>query len=407
MQTKQTAAIVLLCNEQGIIRALLYQQLPNGHRFREGQPFPTSMAPGSIGKADNFFAILQTQGTALGWKMHVAVGEGLLGLHFVGITNGRDSLILGADTHAEILRLAKELNPINTELFTGLSTTLAEWTTEQKPTQIATDDHLYEELSQVNNELLTTQRALAKANAILAKLNEEKNHFLGMAAHDMRGPLGVIQMYSDFLIDDNAGKLEQEQLEFLSIIRSTSTFILQLVDDLLDLTKIEAGRLDLDLQPTDLCGLIAHNVKLNQLLATHKSITLSFEHELQIPYILVDAAKIQQVLNNLISNAIKFSNPHSTVYIHLQKNEDAVTLSVRDQGQGIPAAELDRLFIPFQKTSVRSTGGEPSTGLGLAIVRRIIMGHQGTIFVNSVVDQGSTFVISLPISNSLEETAHE
>ena len=134
MQQKQTAAIALFCNAQGIIRALLYHQLPTTHKFIEGQPFPASMAPGSVEKAHKFFDTLQAQGTALDWEMNVILGEELLGLRFVGITSGRDCLILGAETSGEIMRLSKELKPLNAGLFTALSAVLAQWRVQQKQT---------------------------------------------------------------------------------------------------------------------------------------------------------------------------------------------------------------------------------------------------------------------------------
>jgi signal transduction histidine kinase len=114
--------------------------------------------------------------------------------------------------------------------------------------------------------------------------------------------------------------------------------------------------------------------------------------------VLVDVPKIEQVLNNLISNAGKFSASNSTVEVRAYKNDTEIVISVKDEGQGIPADEVDRLFIPFGNLSVKSTGGEQSTGLGLAIVKRIVEGHKGRIWVQSEVGVGSTFSFSLPLT---------
>ncbi len=111
---------------------------------------------------------------------------------------------------------------------------------------------------------------------------------------------------------------------------------------------------------------------------------------------MIDPAKINQVLNNLITNAIKFSSPESAVEVSLTKSGDDAIISVKDQGQGIPAKEIDKLFNPFQRTSVRTTGGEDSTGLGLAIVRKIVVGHKGKVWVESEVGVGSTFYVAIP-----------
>jgi signal transduction histidine kinase len=174
--------------------------------------------------------------------------------------------------------------------------------------------------------------------------------------------------------------------------------MLRLVTDLLHISKIEAGKLQLELKETDFSGLLERNVELNRLLAAQKQIDIQLSQEEDIPALRVDAAKIEQVLNNLIGNAVKFSHPHTEVEVRAARRESDVVVNVRDEGQGIPAGELDRLFIPFASLSVRGTAGEQSTGLGLAIARRIVEGHGGEIWVRSEVGVGSTFSFSLPLA---------
>ena len=255
---------------------------------------------------------------------------------------------------------------------------------------------LRKNLLSANNELSNLSRKLQKTNAELIKLNELKNQFLGMAAHDLRNPIGVILSYSDFLLEEAADVLKEEHAKFLAIIRKSSEFMLSLLDNLLDIAKIESGRLDLDLEPADLVALIQNNLMLNQSLADKKAIRIIFLSDAPLTTVLIDRTKIEQVLNNLISNAVKFSLPGTTVEVHISKNADHLTVSVRDEGQGIPEAERQKLFQPFSRTSVKSTGGEKSTGLGLAIVRKIVLGHGGKIGVDSEVGRGSTFYFTLP-----------
>ena len=257
------------------------------------------------------------------------------------------------------------------------------------------DDRLYDDLSRLNNDLATAQRELAKSNAELDRLNIQKNELLGIAAHDLRNPLQVILTYSHFLLEE-ASDLAPEHREFVRTIRSSSRFMLRLVDDLLDVARIEAGTLDLDLAPVDLDALVEHNVALNRVLAEPKGIRIELRREGRLPELVLDAAKIEQVLNNLIGNAVKFSPPGSTVEVRLAAGEDGVTLSVRDQGDGIKPEELESLFRPFQKGRNRSTAGEKSTGLGLAIVKRIVEGHRGEIRVESAPGEGSVFHVRLP-----------
>ncbi len=260
------------------------------------------------------------------------------------------------------------------------------------------DEALYEELTKLNNELVNLHRDMAKKNVELEKVNEQKNRLLGMAAHDLRNPLGVIHTYAEFLETEASAVLTAEQREFVTTIKESSDFMLRMVTDLLNVSAIEAGQLKLDRQPADLSRLIQRSVTLNGLLATKKDIALDFDSQAAFPTLSLDAGKIEQVLNNLISNAIKFSHRGTRVRILLTSNNQAVTVSVRDQGQGIPAEEFPKLFKPFSNLSVRPTAGEQSTGLGLAIVRRIVEGHGGRIWIDSEVDKGSTFTFTLPIT---------
>jgi signal transduction histidine kinase len=253
----------------------------------------------------------------------------------------------------------------------------------------------YEEFSRLNNELTNLQRELAGRNAELARLNEQKNRFLGMAAHDLRSPLGVILTYASFLEED-ATELRPEHREFLRIIRRSSEFVSQMLTDLLDMSAIESGQLQLNSQSVDVGSLVAHSVAVNRALAAPKQIEVVLAPVPPLPPIAIDPGKIEQVLNNLISNAVKFSHSGSRVTVRVSRGEDIVTVSVEDAGQGIPQADLSKLFKPFSTTSVRATAGEQSVGLGLAIVQRIVEVHGGRTWVESEVARGSVFHFTLP-----------
>jgi signal transduction histidine kinase len=258
---------------------------------------------------------------------------------------------------------------------------------------------LRKNLLSANNELSNLGRELQKKNAELVKLNDLKNQFLGMAAHDLRNPIGVILTYSDFILEEAGKVLGEEHRQFLTTIHKSSDFMLSILNDLLDITKIESGRLELDLEPADLTALIDHNVTLNRVLAVKKSIQIQFQHDEDLPPTPVDRGKIDQVLNNLISNAVKFSVAGTTVVVRAFRSDGQVTVSVKDEGPGIPEEERQKLFRPFSRTSVQSTGGEKSTGLGLAIVKKIIQGHRGKIWVESGIGIGSTFYFTLPLES--------
>jgi signal transduction histidine kinase len=240
------------------------------------------------------------------------------------------------------------------------------------------------------------QRELARRNVEPANLTQAENHLLSMAARRLRGPIGNIKSESEVLMNDAACTLTAEQRDFVQIICDSSESMLRLINDLLDISRIEAGDLSLDPTTTDLVKLVKQILGPLALIAEHKHIRLEFTHDEMIPELSIDGPKMEQVLNNLISNAIKFSHPGTVTCVSLTLADEGVYLRVRDQGQGIPAHEVETLFKPFQRTSVRSTGGESSTGLGLAIVQRIVQGHGGVITVTSEVGRGTEVIVLLP-----------
>lgn len=253
------------------------------------------------------------------------------------------------------------------------------------------------ERHRIRTELEEVTSALRVKNAELARANDEKNRFLGIAAHDMRNPLGVVLGYTEVMLAGDAGPITDDQTEILRSMNSSIEFMLGLINDLLDFSMIQAGAIRLDLQPADLVALVRKTVATNQVLADKKRIKIVFEPRCQLPPLVIDTRKFEQVLNNMLSNAIKFSHPGTRVDVRVTREEENAILSITDQGVGIPRSEVDTLFRPFQKTSARSTGGERSTGLGLAIVRNIVESHGGQIECESEVGQGSTFRLSLPI----------
>lgn len=249
---------------------------------------------------------------------------------------------------------------------------------------------------QTNAKLEASRSELENQNTKLAALNSEKNRFIGMASHDLRNPLGVIMGYSEFLLDPNMEFGDAERREMLQTIASTSQFMLRLVEDLLNVAQIESGQLNLERQTLDIVQLVRTNATLNQMLAQAKKTTIAVHADFPSKQVSVDRAKIEQVLNNLVTNAVKFSPPASMVDVRIGEGGGEITVSVTDRGPGIPESERGKLFQPFQRTSVKSTAGESSTGLGLLIARRIVEGHGGRIWVDSEVGHGSTFAFALP-----------
>jgi signal transduction histidine kinase len=395
----RTPGLALRCDAAGMITEIISDDLEVGARITIGQSF-ASFVGGAADRAEDFLAALRTRKAAFNWELDVTEADGrTTPWHFAGSVIEDNLLIVGARSRAGVAHIHQELLEINNEQANALRAALKDLSLHTRAARPDRDTYLYEELSRLNNDLATAQRELAKKNAELGRLNDLKNQFLGIAAHDLRNPLEVILAYSDFLLNEADTKLDAQQVGFIHKINSSSEFMLALVNDLLDISRIEAGRLELDLSPIDVAALVSRNVSLNRVLAAKKEIDISLEHDESVGRMMLDAPKIEQVLNNLIGNAIKFSPPGSRVEVKLARFDGRMIISVTDEGPGISPEELEKLFRPFERGRAQSTAGEKSTGLGLAIVKRIIEGHGGDIRVESATGKGAVFSVSLPLNS--------
>ncbi len=237
---------------------------------------------------------------------------------------------------------------------------------------------------------------LKTANVDLQRLNTEKDVFMGMVAHDLRGPIGGIQMCAELLRDLPPDS--EEHVQFIDMIEDTARNSVYLINDLLDVAAIESGHLVIERQVVNLEALIARISHLNRLVGNRKGISLEVEVAPLLPKAWLDPRRFEQVLNNLLSNAFKYSHVDTTVHLRLWCQEHDLCISVTDEGQGIAPAEINTLFKRFQRTSTRPTADERSTGLGLAICKRIVELHGGDIVVQSELGRGTTFTVQLPDS---------
>ncbi|WP_455244256.1 PAS domain-containing sensor histidine kinase [Petrachloros mirabilis] len=244
-------------------------------------------------------------------------------------------------------------------------------------------------------DIKKAEEEIRQKNKELEELNETKNKFLGMASHDLRNPLHTIQSFSQILEDGMVGGVNAEQKDMLGSIYNASKFMQALLENLLDISKIESGKIELDKQIRDFNLTVKQQVELQQLLAKKKQITLHMNLS-EIPPVRFDQNAIMQVLGNLIGNAIKFSPPNSSIYVATERAGDRIRCSVRDEGPGLSQKDQELLFKEFQRLSAKPTGGEKSTGLGLAIVKKLIHLHNGQVGAKSMLGKGTTFFFSLP-----------
>lgn len=235
---------------------------------------------------------------------------------------------------------------------------------------------------------------LKRVEEELRELNEIKNRFLGMAAHDLRNPIGAIRGLANMIL-----KLELEEAkkaDFLEMISRTSDQMLSLLNDLLDVSAIESSEFTLKEQTGRLGTLLTERIALVSIHAEQKGIQLSCDVDGDMD-INFDPDRLGQAIDNLLTNAVKYSDLGSVVETSVRRNGASLDLMVRDFGQGIVAGEIDRIFTPFEKLSSTPTAGEKSTGLGLAITQKIVEAHGGTISVESTPGEGSAFTMSFPL----------
>jgi signal transduction histidine kinase len=248
-------------------------------------------------------------------------------------------------------------------------------------------------------QLLDAEReaaeALAQQNEQLRELDQLKDQFVSSVSHELRTPLTAMVGYLELVLDGEAGELNENQAKFLEIVSRNSMRLNRLVDDILFVARVDAGRLTLEHDAVDLAALVASEVEFNQAAADAKGVELHLDSEDGLPPLWADPTRLAQLLSNLITNAVKFTNPGGSVSAGVHRRGDQAEITIADTGVGIPAEEVDQLFQRFFRASTASTS--PGTGLGLSIVKSIAEAHGGTVHVESAEGVGTTFTVDLPI----------
>ena len=245
-------------------------------------------------------------------------------------------------------------------------------------------------------EAEAARRTLAEQNERLRELDRLKDEFVALVSHELRTPLTSIRGYVALLLTGRAGELADRQRRFLAVVDRNSDRLLHLVSDLLFFAQSGAGKVALELDAVDVQDLARQSVEAAKPLADQKGIALELL-EAPLPPLAADRARLGQLLDNLLSNALKFTPEGGRVEVSARPANGHAVLSVADTGMGIPAEEQERLFERFFRSSAASAQAIPGTGLGLAIAKAIAEAHDGEISVESEEGQGTTFRVSLPI----------
>jgi PAS domain S-box-containing protein len=263
----------------------------------------------------------------------------------------------------------------------------------------------YQDISE--RRLIAEQR---QAREAADAANLAKSNFLANMSQELRTPLNAIIGFSELLEDRTFGELNERQQRYVTNVLSGGRHLLQLVNDILDLAKIEAGRLLVEPEPIDLGMLLQDMQRGLEPLAAAKHQTMTVEFGEDVPILMADRGKVKQILYNLLSNAIKFTKDGGRIGMRASAAQSAdgagqVLVSVWDTGIGIAAEDLQRIFLEFEQLDSTYARQQQGTGLGLALTRRLVEAHGGRLTAESVVGQGSTFTFVLPAMPGLEGAA--
>ena len=247
------------------------------------------------------------------------------------------------------------------------------------------------------------EQALEHRAGLVAQkqLQEVKADFYSMVTHDLRNPTSAIRLSLQLLAEPSTGPLTENQHELIELAQGASHKLLSLINDYLDFAKIDAGYLRLDRSETNLCAIVEESARLTSIQANVRRQTLSFDLPDKPVIAYADAERLKQVLDNLISNAIKYTPEGGQIRVQLRKENGMAVFRIRDTGNGIPSAQLGALFTKYHRVPGQATRGIRGTGLGLLIVKEIAEAHGGAVVAESdgIAGHGAEFIVRLPLAH--------
>jgi len=261
-------------------------------------------------------------------------------------------------------------------------------------------DEQNEELQSQSEELMAQQQELIEKTIEVEKANQLKSDFLANMSHELRTPLNVIIGFSQLMIDEVPGKVNEEQRHCLNDVLSSSQYLLSVINEVLDLSKIESGKIELRLTNISLTEVIESLRNTIMPILVQKKQSLDIEIEEGLPQVYADKAKLRQVLLNLLTNAIKFTLDEGKLEIEAVRDSDWCQVSVIDNGIGIKKEDQERIFEPFTQINVLEGEEREGTGLGLALTKQLVEMCGGKIWVDTEYRKGSRFTFTIPLATS-------
>lgn len=250
----------------------------------------------------------------------------------------------------------------------------------------------------LKQRIANATKELRTSNSMLRRLDKAKDEFVSMASHQLRTPLTSVKGYISMVLDGDAGKVSSSQKELLDEAFNSSERMVRLINDFLNVSRIQTGKFIIDKHPIDMSQLVEQEIDSLQSSAIVHNMKFIYNPPKNFPSVDIDEGKIRQVVMNFADNAIYYSNDNSNINVNLYVEGDDIVFTVKDTGIGVPVEEQDELFTKFYRASNAKRQRPDGTGVGLYLAKKIITAHKGKVIFESTQDKGSTFGFSIPIN---------